>query len=263
MSPHTITRKGFAEGKTRQRRDSLFGVGVKYPNFSEEKKLWRKGYKYIVGLDEAGRGPLAGPVVAAAVLFKNLNPVRNQKFLNGVKLRIKNLKLRDSKKLSSKAREKFYRILTMYPGIEWGIGRVSEKMIDKINILEATKLAMKRAIEKLKRKPDVLIIDGNFKLNFNSHGRIRIPERKRGCAFRMPQKSIVRADQKVFSCAAASILAKVRRDRIMIGYHKKYPKYGFDRHKGYPTKLHRKMLKKYGPSVIHRLTFTPVFKMIK
>jgi len=111
------------------------------PDLKEERKLWEKGYKRVACLDEAGRGPLAGPVIAAAVMI-----------IGNWKLEIGNSKLRDSKKLTAKAREKFYKILTTYPGIKWGIGRVSEKKIDKINILEATKLAMTRAIAKLKRK---------------------------------------------------------------------------------------------------------------
>ena len=196
--------------------------------------MWGKGYKRVACLDEAGRGPLAGPVTAAAVVI--LNP----------KYKILNTKLRDSKKLSPKVREKIYKLLTRNPNIKWGIGVVSERVIDKINVLEATKLAMKRAIQKLNKKPNFLILDGNFKINS-----------------KIPQKSIVKADQKVFSCSAASILAKVYRDRIMRKIAKIYPQYGFDRHKGYPTKFHLKMLKKYGPSVIHRLTFTPIKKMVK
>lgn len=194
----------------------------------EERRLWKKGYKRVVCLDESGRGPLAGPVIAAAVLIENC------------KLKIENFKkIRDSKKLSPRVREKFYKILTIHPAIQWGIGRVSEKVIDRINILEATKLAMIRAIEKLKKlKIDFLILDGNFKIN--------LP---------VSQKSIIRADEKIFSCMAAGIIAKVTRDRIMEKLHKKYPRYGFNQHKGYPTKLHRKMLKKYGPCGIHRKSF--------
>ncbi len=204
---------------------------MRYPNFREEKKLRRKGYRVVAGLDESGRGPLAASVVAAAVVI-------NSSF----KFQVLGLEdLKDSKKLTPKKREEFYKILTNHPQIKWGIGRVSEKVIDKINILEATKLAMIKAIKKLKRKPKFLIIDGNFKLN--------LP---------IPQKSIIKADEKVFSCAAASIIAKVYRDRIMRRYHKKYPQYGFDRHKGYPTWQHRKMLKKHGPCKIHRKTFRPV-----
>jgi len=199
------------------------------PNFRKEKELWKKGFKRVTGLDEVGRGPLAGPVVAAAVIvdFRSYN--------------LRRLFIKDSKKLTPKKREEFYKILTKHPAIKWGIGRVSERVIDKINILEATKLAMKRAMKKLKIRPDFLIIDGNFKINLN-----------------LPQKAIVKADEKVFSCAAASIIAKVTRDKIMLRYHKKYPRYGFNQHKGYPTKLHRKMLRKYGPCRIHRRSFKTV-----
>jgi len=211
---------------------------MKYPTFQEEKRLWKKGYRYVVGLDEAGRGALSGPVVAAAVIFKK-SKIKNQKS----KLQFKIQNLRDSKKLTPKKREEFYKILTNHPQIKWGIGRVSEKVIDKINILEATKLVMIKAIKKLKRKPDFLIIDGNFKLN--------LP---------IPQKSIIKADEKVFSVALASILAKVWRDKMMLRYHKKYPQYRFDLHKGYPTRLHLKMLKKHGPCKIHRKTFRPIRK---
>ncbi len=212
------------------------------PNFNEEKKLWKKGYKYVVGLDEAGRGPLAGPVVAVAVVFLNLN---NLKLFKNLKLEIKNLlsEIKDSKQLFPAKREKLYKILINSDFINWGVGIVSEKVIDKINILEATKMAMGKAINKLKVKSeklkiDYLILDGNFKLNL-----------------KIPQKSIIKADEKVFSCAAASIIAKVTRDRIMEKLHKKYPEYGFNKHKGYPTKAHFANLVKYGPSKIHRKSF--------
>lgn len=267
-----------------------------FPDLRNEKKLWKKGYKRIVGLDEAGRGPLAGPVTAAAVMIKPIG---------GKFLKIRGIK--DSKKLSAKKREGLYKILTNYPQIEWGIGRVSEKAIDKINILEATKLAMKRAVRNLekklqrsdlcnsdsekkktkrktKRKPvpylrdrankrqrletvDFLILDGSFRIDY-SHGPIRISrgraKRGRGLGYShtIPQKSIKRADEKVFSCSCASIIAKVYRDRIMQRFHKKYPQYDFDRHKGYPTKYHFKMLKKYGPCKIHRKSFRPVTKLL-
>jgi len=200
---------------------------MRYPNFSEEKKLRKSGFRTVAGLDEAGRGPLAGPVVAAAAVIKI------KKFNVG--------HIKDSKKLSAKKREEFFKILTKHPDLEWGRGIVSEKVIDKINILEATKLAMKKAVKGLKKKPDFLILDGNFRIN--------LP---------LSQKSIIKADEKVFSCAAASIIAKVTRDRIMDRYHKKYPLYKFNKHKGYPTKLHFKLLKKYGPCKIHRKSFGPV-----
>jgi ribonuclease HII len=197
---------------------------MKYPNFSEEKKLWKNGFKFVAGLDEAGRGPLAGPVVAGAVvILKKIN-------FAGIN---------DSKKISEKQREEIYKILINHKHIKWGIGIVSEKVIDKINILEATKLAMQKAIKNL--KADFLILDGNFKINS-----------------KIPQKSIVKGDQKVFSVAAASIIAKVTRDRIMQKYHKKYPQYGFEKHRGYGTKAHFACLKKFGPCKIHRRSFYPV-----
>jgi len=203
-----------------------------HPNFKEEKRLWRQGFKRVAGLDEAGRGPLAGPVSAAAVVMqKNKWKIINTK-LSGVN---------DSKKLSAKKREELFGLITKNKNIEWGIGLVSEKVIDKINILEATKLAMKKAVSMLKSKPDFLILDGRMNIN--------LP---------IQQKSIIKGDGKVFSCAAASILAKVSRDRVMMQYHKKFPKYGFDQHKGYGTKMHLLQLKKHGPCKIHRRSFAPV-----
>ena len=214
---------------------------MKYPSFTEEKKLWRRGHKRVVGLDEAGRGPLAAPVVAAAVIVKQgtANKKQRTKITN-------NSGVRDSKKLTPRKREELYGILTNSDLIEWGTGRVSERVIDRINILEATKLAMKRAVrnleKKLNEKPiDFLILDGRITLNLD-----------------IEQKSIVKADNKVFSCAAASIIAKVTRDRMMKRYGKRYPKYGFSKHKGYATKLHLKMLKKHGSCKIHRKSFRPV-----
>jgi len=215
---------------------------MRYPNLKEEKKLWKKEIQYPVGLDEAGRGPLAGPVVAGAILIKTK--------------RFSFFSIRDSKKLSAKKREYFFKILINHSNLEWGVGIVSEKTIDRINILEATKLAMQKSLINLEKKLgkdsvkksnkrekieliDFLILDGNFKLD-----KVNIP-----------QKSIIKADEKVFSCAAASIIAKVTRDRIMDKYDKKYPAYRFKQHKGYPTKLHFKLIKKYGPCPIHRKSF--------
>jgi len=209
---------------------------MNYPNLDEEKKLWKKGYKLVAGLDEAGRGPLAGPVVVAAVII-------NPKFRSRILKELKGVK--DSKKLSFKQREEIFEVLTNCNFIEWGISKVSEKVIDKINILEATKLGMLKALEGLGCKADHLILDGNFKIDS-----------------RTPQKSIIKGDEKVFSCAAASIIAKVTRDRIMLKYDKKYPEYGFKKHKGYPTQSHRSMLKKHGPCPIHRKSFSPVAGLI-
>ncbi|MCX6723749.1 MAG: ribonuclease HII [Candidatus Staskawiczbacteria bacterium] len=229
---------------------------MNYPNFEEEKKLWKKGYKFVVGLDEAGRGPLAGPVVAGAVIINPKHEMRNPK-----QYRISSLGIRDSKQLSEKQRERLFKFLTRHQDIRWGIGIVSEKIIDKINILEATKLAMQKAVENLKKdgwvhnsryraksepgvKVDFLLIDGNFRIKSN-----------------VPQKSIIKGDQKVVSISAASIIAKVTRDRIMKKIHKKYPQYNFAKHKGYPTKLHREMIKKFGICPIHRKSFYPISSM--
>jgi len=222
----------------------------------------------VACLDEVGRGCLAGPVMAAAVCanLKFASLYLNFKLARRIK---------DSKKLTPKKREEFYKILTKNSNIKWGLGRVSEKVIDKINILEATKLAMEKAVKNLNCKIDhpsraeakrttfssspslllrkssvgederkfidQLILDGNMKIN--------LP---------IPQKSIVKADEKVFSVALASIIAKVTRDRLMSKYAKKFPAYGFEKHKGYATKLHLAKLKKHGPCKIHRKSFRPI-----
>lgn len=227
------------------------------PKITEERKLWKQGYRFVACVDEAGRGPLAGPVVACAVVM----PKRD---LGTPKSRLGKLlsfpRLRDSKKLSPKRREEIYKKVKKHPAIQWGIGIVSEIIIDKINILQATKLAMKRAVQTLSRSlslhtsihngrvklmhVDYILIDGNTTID--------LP---------LPQKAIVRGDEKVFSCALASIIAKVTRDRMMVRYHKRYPQYGFDRHKGYGTPHHMAMLKKYGSCLLHRKTFNPVSKI--
>ncbi len=214
---------------------------MKYPNLGEERKLWEKGYKRVVGLDEAGRGPLAGPVVAAAVMARIFN-FQFSIFNKFSMIQFSNIK--DSKKLSAKKREEFYKIIIKHPDIKWGLGKVSEKIIDKINIKNAAELAMWRALKKLKLKPDFLIIDGNNIKNLKLK------------TYNL--KLIVKGDEKVFSCSLASILAKVCRDRLMERQDEKYPQYGFDVHKGYPTKFHKKMLRKYGPCEIHRKSFRPV-----
>ena len=207
---------------------------MKHPSLKEERKLWRAGYKIIASLDEVGRGPLAGPVVVAAVI------VLDEK--------IKKLKVKDSKKLSPKERKVLYSLLTGSEKISWATAIVSERVIDRINILEATKLAMVRTVKKLEKKVgwvDYLLLDGNFKINSP-----------------IPQKSIIKADETVFSCASASIIAKVTRDRLMLKYHQKYPLYSFDKNKGYPTPEHLKRLRKYGYSKIHRQSFSPVKDLI-
>ncbi len=208
-------------------------LSMKKPNFAKEKKLWKAGAKIVVGLDEAGRGCGAGPVVAAAV---SISP--------DFELKISGL--RDSKKLSPRQRERIFNLAKKSKKIKWAIGKASPKEIDRLNILEATKLAMKRALKNLKSKIkektiDFLILDGNFKLDL-----------------KIPQISVKKGDEKVFSCALASIFAKVVRDKIMIDFSKKFPEYGFEKNKGYLTKFHLMALKKYGPCKIHRLSFFPI-----
>jgi ribonuclease HII len=186
----------------------------------------------IIGIDEAGRGPLAGPVVAASIKITDYSELKKADFSF---LKYSSL---DSKKLSFKKREEIYEIITKASFIEYGVGVVSEKIIDKINILQATKLAMKESLEKMDISDSRIIIDGNFTIDFN-------------CL----QEAVVRADESVLECSLASIVAKVSRDRLMIKYHEKYPYYRFDMHKGYGTKLHREMIRKHGVCTIHRSSF--------
>ncbi|MFA5747196.1 MAG: ribonuclease HII [Candidatus Paceibacterota bacterium] len=231
-----------------------------------ERNLWRKGFKTVVGLDEAGRGPLAGPVVAGAVAVDRFMLKRAS---SGRKKELAYLleQVNDSKKLNSKKREELYSVLVRSSFIKWGIARVSEKKIDRINIFEASRLAMVNAcadlLSKDQKKQDqkipsaswpakieYLVIDGNFALSAEALAKAGVAP--------VGQQSVIKGDQKVFSIAAASILAKVYRDRIMLRLDKKYPQYGFARHKGYPTKIHKENLKVYGPAVIHRKSFGPV-----
>lgn len=191
---------------------------------SQERKLKRAGYKLIAGVDEAGRGPLAGPVVASAVI---LSSTRFKSEIN------------DSKKLSAKKREKAHKEILKKAAV--GVGIVDEKTIDEINIYHATIKAMQIAISNLNIPPDYVIVDGRMKL-----------------PAKCPVKCIVKGDSKSLSIAAASIVAKVTRDEIMMKYHSQYPEYNFARHKGYPTRMHVSSLKRHGPSPIHRLSYRPV-----
>jgi len=192
--------------------------------------------RVAAGIDEVGRGPLAGPIIACAVMFSP--KTKSSKIPS---------KLRDSKKLSAKQREKYYQLFLKHPNIQWGIGKITEKTIDRINIYQATKLAMERAVHNLSRKivPGFLYIDGIMEINVS-----------------IPQKTMVRGDETIQLCAMASIIAKVTRDRFMMNYHKKYPHYGFNLHKGYGTRLHIAMLKKYGPCSIHRRSFSPINSLV-
>ncbi|MBP7056037.1 MAG: ribonuclease HII [Candidatus Omnitrophica bacterium] len=190
-----------------------------------EKRLNREGFKLIAGVDEAGRGPLAGPVVAGAVILKVPH------FTNRVD---------DSKKLSERQRNAAY--LEIVKNGMTGLGIVCEKDIDEINIHQATKKAMQMALDNLPIKPDYVLVDGIIRL-----------------ATDCPYMSIIKGDSRCLSIAAASIVAKVTRDKIMVEYDKLYPQYGFARHKGYPTKNHKAALKVHGYCPIHRRTYHPVF----
>ena len=212
-------------------------------NLQTEKYYWKKGYKTIVGLDEAGRGPLSGPVTAAAVVINPKFKIENKNF----KEILKNTK--DSKKLSEKQREKIFKLIQKRQNIKFAVSSVGEKTIDKINIENAVKKAMRNCLNKILPKYNLknilILIDGNRVIDKN---------------LRIPQKAIVKGDNKIFSIALASIIAKVTRDRKMEKLSLQYPKYYFHQHKGYGTKLHKKLIKKYGPCKIHRKSYRPIKK---
>ena len=193
----------------------------------DEEKLHSNGVKLIAGIDEAGRGPLAGPVVVGIAIMPE------DSMIEGVN---------DSKKISEKKREKLYDLITQ-EAIAWNVGIADQNEIDEINILNATKLALTRAIEGLKIKPDLILVDALT--NINTLG--------------IPYKSIIKGDAKEYSIAAASILAKVTRDRMMREYDEIYPQYGFSGHKGYGTAKHIAAIKEYGPCILHRKSFIKNF----
>ena len=205
------------------------------PDFSREDELFRKGYRNIAGIDEAGRGPLAGPVVAAAVIFSGNKTIIKKLLESGI---------RDSKTLTFKKKEFLYGAI-IENCKDWSVGIIAEGVIDRINILEASLFAMRTAVEKLHIEPDFLLVDGNHTIENYPADQIAVPN----------------ADQNIFSVSAASIIAKVTRDRILIDLDKEYPGYGFAQHKGYGTKLHLEMLAKMGPCKIHRRSFAPIKKL--
>lgn len=193
-----------------------------------ERALLAKGVKYVAGVDEVGRGPLAGPVVCAAVIM----PLDEGLLVEGVD---------DSKKLSAKKREALSEKIQS-TALAYAIVEIDEKTIDEINILEATKLGMKKAIEGLKITPDTVLTDGNMKIDIS-----------------LPQTSVVHGDALSYSIGAASIVAKVYRDKLMDEYAEKYPQYAFEKNKGYGTAAHIAGIKEYGLCPIHRKTFTKNF----
>lgn len=209
--------------------------------FKTEKGLTGNGYNFVIGIDEAGRGPLAGPVVASAVVLKTWDSIMDVTDDPSFEL------IRDSKTLSEKQREKA--LLLIEENFHIGIGICSHDTIDRINILEATYLAMKKALtdlaSKINRRDNcIILVDGN---------KI-IP------SLSLEQRAIIGGDGSVKSISAASIVAKVTRDRIMKEMHKKYPEYGFTRHKGYGTKYHLEKINLCGACPIHRLSFRPFSK---
>lgn len=191
-----------------------------------EEDLYSKGYKLICGVDEAGRGPLCGPVVAAAVILKPGDTIEG---------------VNDSKKLSEKKREKLYGDI-MDRALAVGIGISDVDVIERVNILNATKLAMKQAIEKLSIVPEYVLIDGNQMIDIDINA-----------------STVVHGDAVSESIAAASIIAKVTRDRMLIKWDRDYPEYGFAKHKGYGTKAHIEAIRKYGLTPLHRPSFCTKF----
>lgn len=196
------------------------------PTWRTERAFWRDGFPRVAGVDEVGRGPLAGPVVAGAVVLKQ----SRAKWMRA---------LRDSKLLPAHVREEL--AAEIRERAEWGIGVVSPQVIDQINILKATRLAMRRAVLSLPNPPDALIVDGREVVY---------------CG--IEQRAVIDGDMHCISVAAASIIAKVARDALMRGYETTFPGYGFEENKGYATPEHRAALRSIGPSTLHRLTWEPV-----
>ncbi len=198
---------------------------MKLDPWSFEKKSIKKGFSRVAGIDEAGRGPLAGPVVSAAVILPTSFPVSDVK---------------DSKKLTPGKRADLYEKIYEH-AISIGIGIIDSIEIDRINILQASLMSMAMSVDNLNPQPDYLLIDGKFK----------IPSV-------LPQEPIVKGDSLSISIAAASIVAKVTRDRLMERYHIDYPHFGFSQHKGYPTRAHKEAIREFGPCPIHRRSFKSI-----
>jgi len=205
-----------------------------YPDLEKEKYYWEQGADFVVGVDEAGRGPLAGPVVAGAVVVF-------PEVVDGIAESADFDLIRDSKTLSFRQRQRAYDLIA--GSFPFGVGWSSHETVDRVNIIQATYLAMRKAISDLRKKlgaeAQILLIDG----------RSIIPN------ITLKQKNVIDGDKIVFSISAASIVAKVTRDQMMLKLHEKFPNYGFARHKGYGTKLHFEMIRKYGPCEVHRKSF--------
>ena len=224
---------------------------MKLPHKTLEKKLFKSGYRYVFGVDEVGMGCLAGPVVVCAVAMTNHFYNKHHKKLRW---------LRESKLLLPHQREKFSMELLKEKDLVYAISSVSPKMIDKINIYQASRLGMKRAVKKITWAPCKFAWcpcnNSNLKTIVLVDGKTKI----KGVDYE--QMPIVKGDRKIFSIACASVIAKVFRDKMMIRYAKKFPGYGFEKHKGYGTKYHQARLTALGPCEIHRRSFAPVRKLV-
>jgi ribonuclease HII len=201
--------------------------------FEFERVLWRQNLARVAGVDEAGRGPLAGPVVAAAAIL----PSRWTE--SGLPIELEGLN--DSKQLTAAQREKFFEFITGCGDIEFGIAKMDAAVIDEINILQATHRAMNDALAKLNPQPQHALVDGRAVKTM-----------------RVPQTAIVKGDTRSYSIAAASVLAKVTRDRLMLEFHEQFPEYGFAEHKGYGTAKHLAAIAQFGACPIHRRSFAPM-----
>ncbi|MBX4211475.1 MAG: ribonuclease HII [Candidatus Yanofskybacteria bacterium] len=212
---------------------------MRLPTKTIERKLFNDGYHTVIGVDEVGMGCLAGPVVVCAVVFTRPFYLQTHRKLS---------KLRDSKLLLPEQREKFFIELMTEPDLRYQVSYCYPKTIDRLNIYQAARYAMRRAVKKLNNpyNKSFLLIDGDKKLQGIS----------------LEQEAIIKGDRKVFAIACASVIAKVFRDRMMMRYAKKFPGYGFEKHKGYSTKLHKAQLAVLGPSPIHRHSFAPVGKFL-
>jgi ribonuclease HII len=199
------------------------------PHLRHEREMMKRGYNCVAGVDEAGRGPLAGPVSVAAVILPD---------------GFRHKRLTDSKQLNEEARDDIYAELTKNERVHWHVVLIEVEEIDRINILQATYLGMRRAVEGLLRQPEAVLIDG-----------LPVPN------FPLPQEALVKGDARSFSIAAASVIAKVTRDRFMRAAAALHPQYGFERHKGYGTPEHLAALRRHGPCPLHRRSFAPVTQL--
>jgi len=209
------------------------GARAEHPRFRFERELWRDGLRRIVGVDEAGRGPLAGPVVAAAVLLPEAW------FESGIPRKFRHLN--DSKQLTPLQREHFFKLLSAETALQSAVVQVEADLVDTLNILQATHQAMNQALAQLQPPPEHVLVDG-----------LRVP------SMGFPQTPLIEGDGRSYSIAAASVMAKVTRDRLMTEYDQHWPVYRFAEHKGYGTPRHLAALAEHGPCPIHRRTFMPV-----